>query len=133
MSEPEKSAIHAEVVGYVRRIVTIEWPEQAEGHTVDQGSVYLNGLNKTALGLHPSDRADHDLPLLLQAVERLWDARQERLLAAQSAIPDIVWFVVIASSIPSFFVSHFNVVGQCAQQPVTASPGDHTTPLACVC
>jgi hypothetical protein len=63
---------------------------------VDHDSIYLNGLNKTALALHRSDQADGDLRLLLlQAIERLWDARQERLLAAQTTIPDIVWFVVI--------------------------------------
>ena len=49
-----------------------------------------------ALALHPSGQTDADLhALLLQAIERLWDARQERLLAAQTTIPDIVWFVVI--------------------------------------
>jgi hypothetical protein len=56
---------------------------------VDQDSIYLNGLNKMALALHPSGQADGDLSsLLLQAIERLWDARQERLLAAQTTIPD---------------------------------------------
>jgi hypothetical protein len=72
-------------------------PEQAEGRMVEQDSVYLNGLNRTALGLHASGEANRDLhSLLLQATEHLWDARQERLLAAQSTIPGIVWFVVIA-------------------------------------
>jgi len=63
---------------------------------VDQGSIYLNGLNKTAFALHPSSQVDsHMHSLLLQAIERLWDARQERLLAAQTTIPGVVWFVVI--------------------------------------
>jgi hypothetical protein len=49
-----------------------------------------------ALALHPPRQVDGDLhSLLLQTIERLWDARQERLLAAQTTIPDIVWFVVI--------------------------------------
>jgi Protein of unknown function (DUF4239) len=40
---------------------------------------------------------DRDLRLLLLlAIERLWDTRHERLLAAQSTIPDVVWFVLIA-------------------------------------
>jgi hypothetical protein len=95
--DPEKSSIRNAVLGYARRAVNVEWPEQAEGRMVDQDSIYLNGLSEMALGLHPSDQADRDLrSLLLQAIERLWDARQERLLAAQSTIPDIVWFVVIA-------------------------------------
>ena len=64
---------------------------------MDQDSIYLNGLNKMTFALHPSGQADGGLhSLLLQAIERLWDARQERLLAAQTTIPDIVWFVVIA-------------------------------------
>jgi ABC-type branched-subunit amino acid transport system permease subunit len=64
---------------------------------VEQDSVNLDGLNRMALGKHASDEANRDLhSLLLQATERLWDARQERLLAAQSTIPGIVWFVVIA-------------------------------------
>ncbi len=33
--------------------------------------------------------------LLIQAVERLWDARQEILLAAQTTVSGIVWFVLI--------------------------------------
>jgi hypothetical protein len=92
----EKSSIRNEIFGYARRVVTVEWPAQAEGRMVDQDSIHLNGLNKVALALHPSGKADSDLHLLLlQAIERLWDARQERLLAAQTTIPDIVWFVVI--------------------------------------
>lgn len=96
LPDTEMSSIRNEVVGYARRVVTVEWPEQAEGQMVDQDSVYLNALNKMVLDLHPSGEADRDLnSLLLQAIERLWDARQTRLFAAQSTIPDIVWFVVI--------------------------------------
>lgn len=94
---PVKSAIRNDILGYVRRIVTIEWPQQAEGQMVDQDSRYLNALNELAIGLHPSSLADSDLhSLLLQTMQRLSDARQGRLLAAQSTIPDIVWFVLIA-------------------------------------
>ena len=54
-------------------------------------------MNKLAIGLHPSSLADSDLhSLLLQTMQRLSDARQGRLLTAQSTIPDIVWFVLIA-------------------------------------
>ena len=96
-AEPARSAIRNDVMGYVRHVMTVEWPQQAEGQMVDQGSGYLDALNEMALGLHPPGQADSDLhSLLLQAMERLWDARQDRLLAAQSTIPDIVWFVLVA-------------------------------------
>jgi len=96
-ADPQKTSMRSQIMGYARHVVTVEWPEQAEGHTVDQNSVYLDGLNRMALGYQPSGQADSDLhSLLLRTVERLWDARQGRLLAAQSTVPDIVWFVVIA-------------------------------------
>ena len=90
-ADHEKSSIRNEILGYARRVVNVEWPAQAEGRIVDQDLIYINGLNEMALALHPSGQADGDLrSLLLQATERLWDARQERLLAAQTTIPDIV-------------------------------------------
>ena len=95
-ADPEKSSIRNEILGYARRVATVEWPAQAEGRIVDQDSIYLNGLNKSALTLHPSGQAEGDLhSILIQAIERLWDARQERLLAAQTTVPGIVWFVLI--------------------------------------
>jgi Protein of unknown function (DUF4239) len=95
-ADPERSSIRTEISGYAQHVVTVEWPAQAEGRMVDPDSIYLDGLNKMALAFHAPDQADVDLySLLRQAIERLWEARQERLLAAQSTIPDIVWFVVI--------------------------------------
>src|SRR5215469_2912224 len=95
-SDAAKLSIQTQILGYARHVVAVEWPEQAEGHIVDRDAIYLNGLNKTAVELQPSSQADRDLLApLRQSVERLWDARQERLLAAESNIPAIVWFVVI--------------------------------------
>ena len=96
-AEPARSAIRSDILGYVRHVVTVEWPQQAEGLMVDQGSRDLNALNELAIGLHPSSLAESDLhSLLLRTTQRLSDARQVRLLAAQSTIPGIVWFVLIA-------------------------------------
>ena len=107
-ADPEKSSIRNEIFEYTRRVVNVEWPAQAEGRMVDEDSIYLNRLNKMTFALHPSGQADGGLhSLLLQAIERLWDARQERLLAAQTTIPDIVWFVVIAGGALTVAFSSF--------------------------
>jgi hypothetical protein len=95
-ADPVGSSLRDSITGYVRRVTTVEWPEQAEGRTVDADSVYLGRLNKVALGLHPTGVDDGNLHAqLLQSLARLWDARQERLLAAQTTIPGIVWFVMV--------------------------------------
>jgi hypothetical protein len=97
LPDPERASIRKEIMGYARHVVTIEWPEQAEGRPVDQDSAHLNDLNKMTLDHPLPNQVDRDLRLLLlQAIERLWDTRHERLLAAQSTIPDVVWFVLIA-------------------------------------
>jgi hypothetical protein len=96
-ADPERSFLRNDILGYVQHVVTVEWPQQAEGQMVDQNSRYLDALNEVALGLHPPGPADSVLrSLLLETMERLWDARQARLLAAQSTIPGIVWFVLVA-------------------------------------
>jgi len=46
--------------------------------------------------LQPASQADTNLhALLLETLTRLRDARQERLLTAETTVPGIVWFVVI--------------------------------------
>lgn len=92
----ETSAMRDDIIGYTQHVVTIEWPAQAEGRTVAPGSVYLERLDKTAMGINPTTMANGNRDaLLLQSLARLSDARHERLLAAQTTIPDIVWFVML--------------------------------------
>ena len=77
-------------------VIATEWPAQAEGHVVRAGDRYLAELDQLAGGLKPTSPADTNLhAMLLQSLTRLRDARQERLLAAETTIPGIVWFVVI--------------------------------------
>ena len=63
---------------------------------VRAGDRYLAELDRLAVGLEPTSHSDTNLhAMLLQSLTRLRDARQERLLAAETTIPGIVWFVVI--------------------------------------
>jgi hypothetical protein len=128
LPDPEKSLIRDAIVGYVRRVVTVEWPAQAEGQGVEQDSIYLDRLNRMAFDLHPSGTVDGDLhALFLRSLERLWNARQERLLAAESSIPDIVWFVLIVGGALTIAFSSFlgapSVRMQLAMSAVLATSG----------
>ena len=95
-ADPEMSLMRDDIIGYVETVVRVEWPAQAKGLTVDRGTAYLKKLNSLAIGLRPSSVADGNLQaLLLQSLTRLWDARQERLLAAETTIPAVVWIVTL--------------------------------------
>ena len=105
---PETAMMRDDIIGYVEAVVSVEWPAQAEGLIVDRGSAYLEKLNRIAIGLKPSSVADGNLHAqLLQSLARLWDARQQRLLAAETTIPAVVWIVTIVGGALTIAFSSF--------------------------
>ncbi len=96
LDEPARTNLIDSLKRYTRTVIAIEWPAQAEGRVDRAGDSYLDDLQQSAVSLRPSGQAYTNLhALLLQSLMRLRDARQERLLAAETTIPGIVWFVVI--------------------------------------
>ena len=94
-SDPEKSLLRDGILGYVETVVRVEWPAQARGLRVASNSVWLNKLNAIA-DLKPSGTADGNRQaMLLQSLMRLSDARQERLVAADTTVPAVVWIVTL--------------------------------------
>src|ERR1700730_11711314 len=45
---PERSLMRDDIIGYVETVVMVEWPEKAEGLTLDRGTAYLKKLNSLA-------------------------------------------------------------------------------------
>ncbi|MGC2201277.1 MAG: hypothetical protein WA633_14175 [Stellaceae bacterium] len=95
-ADPEMSAMRDDIIGYLETVVRVEWPAHAEGQVIDRGGAYLQKLNRLASGLKPTGVADGNLHAqLLQSLSRLWDAREQRLLAAETTIPAVVWIVTL--------------------------------------
>ncbi len=96
LSDPARVNLIRGLNRYTVAVIATEWPAQAEGHVVRAGDKYVAELDQLAADLRPVSQAEtSDRMLLLQSLTRLRDARQERLLAAETTIPGIVWFVVI--------------------------------------
>jgi hypothetical protein len=96
LDEPVRAKLIDGLNRYTSTVIAIEWPAQAEGHVARAGDKYLDDLQRIAARPGTAAAADGNLhALLLQSLMRLRDARQERLLAAETTIPGIVWFVVI--------------------------------------
>jgi hypothetical protein len=93
---------------YTRAVIANEWPAQAEGRVDRSGDTYLADLHRQAVGLRPADQANGNFhALLLQSLVRLHDAREERLLAAETTIPEIVWIVLIVGGTITIVFSSF--------------------------
>lgn len=108
LAGPERMAMHGELVAYLKTVTNVEWPAQDKGQIIDYASAKLDGLIRQAIRLKPSDLADPDLHgLLLQSLIRLRDARQNRMLAAQTAVPAVVWIVTIIGGAITIAFSSF--------------------------
>ena len=108
LAEPARAKMLDGMNRYTRAVIAIEWPAQAEGHVTRAGDRYLDELQALAVSLRPFSQADTNFhALLLQSLTRLRDARQERLLAAETTIPGIVWFVVIVGGAITIAFSSF--------------------------
>ena len=97
LSGPEMPMMRRDIVAYADFVVRIEWPAQAIGRAVTEDEPNLGHLTTIALHLRPDNIADGDLhTLLLGDLGRLAGARRERLFAARTPIPAILWFVLVA-------------------------------------
>jgi hypothetical protein len=106
---PEASGIHQAVLAYLHAVIDAEWPAQADGKTVDRGTAPLLAINAIVTHFAPSTAGQVNLhaQLLTQAAQ-LADARQQRLLAADTSIPAIMWVVILlGGALTVGFVSFF--------------------------
>jgi hypothetical protein len=95
--------------------------------------VPLARLNAIAVGLLPNTPAETNLHAhLLQSLAQLSAARRERLLAAETTVPAVVWIVTIAGgALTVAFVSFLgvtNVWTHLAMSAVMARTAYHRGP-----
>ena len=96
LADPVRANVIDGLHRYIVTVIATEWPAQAEGRVVRAGDRYLAELDRLVASLQPASPVDMNRDaMLMQSLTRLRDAREERLLAAETTIPGIVWFVVI--------------------------------------
>lgn len=113
LDDPRGTVMQADLIGYLETVIAVEWPAQAKGQVVDGASAYLDALNRKALLFRPSSPAEINIhALLLQSLTRLRDAREDRMLAAQTTVPAIVWIVTVIGGGLTIAFSSFLGVGK---------------------
>lgn len=97
LSEPARTQLIGALNRYTVAVIATEWPAQAEGHLLRAADKFVAELDQIVANLRPVNQTDtSNYMLLVQSLTQLRHARQERLLAAETTIPGIVWFVLIA-------------------------------------
>ena len=88
--------IQEALVAYAREVVGKEWPELQRGERPRRTVEHLQRIQRHLANYQPGTKAGEAmLAVMLNRLGDLYDARTERLLAADEAIPPIVWRTVL--------------------------------------
>ena len=87
-SDQDKSLLRDGILGYVESVVRVEWPAQAREMSVATASPWLNELNAGAVN-------DIRQAMLSLSLMRLSDTREQRLIAADTTVPAVIWIVTL--------------------------------------
>lgn len=92
--------LRSALAGYATQVIDAEWPALAAGRPATAAEASLARIDHAIATVTPADSAGINRhALLLQTLARLRDARAERLLAAGTTIPPIVWTVTVLGGI----------------------------------
>lgn len=94
LPEAKAAPIKAAVKIYLEQVMAEEWPSQRLGHVSQVGRPTLVRLQTRIAALDPQTPGETAIfAELLRTSNGLYDARRTRILAAESAIPEIVWWI----------------------------------------
>lgn len=94
---------------YIDEVMTKEWPEQQKGLSVESGQQTLLRLHRLITNINPQTLGEAAITgELLHTINLLYSARRSRILAANGAIPETIWWIIgIGSVITVGFMCFF--------------------------
>jgi len=93
---------------YAQSIVTDEWPEMDEGHHSAKTEALFKPVSKGVIEMKPSNPRENSIyNEMLKLADSLADSRNDRLDAAEFAIPSIFWMIIILMLLAKTVLSSF--------------------------
>jgi hypothetical protein len=95
-----KMEIQETIRDYVKRVTNEEWQSLAEGKTDEEASKIFRKLNKIFLSIKSSQVANTEvLSQSIKNMQEIREFRRHRILSSRQNMPDILWLVLILSSV----------------------------------
>ena len=98
LSGPEMAGMREDIVAYASSVLSREWPAQAAGRPVMENEPHLSRPDRDDAAPAPPRRSR--TPTSIRSCSTIWasssTARRERLFAARTPIPTILWAVLVA-------------------------------------
>lgn len=103
--------IREHVKGYVDKVVNVEWPIQQKGELSRAGRDDIRAIHSLIVSFVPANAREEVIQgELLHGLNELYSARRTRQLAAQNAIPNVIWGIIILGTVFTIVYSYmFNV------------------------
>jgi hypothetical protein len=93
---PEVAAIRVALKDYAQSIVKDEWPEMDKGHESAKTKDLFKPVSKGVIEIKPSNPRENSLyGEMIKLTDALADIRNDRLDAAEFAIPAVFWILII--------------------------------------
>jgi hypothetical protein len=126
LGDPSAAALHSRVTAYLESILGDEWPAMAAGHSSPATTRALIRLYAEVVRFRPTDMHDQDLQQeLYRELDKLTEARRERLVMAEGSVPGAIWFVLFLGAALTiaftFFFGTQNVITQSLMTGVLAA------------
>lgn len=100
--------IRAALKEYAQSIVTDEWPEMDEGHHSAKTEALFKPVSKGVIEMKPSNPRENSIyNEMLKLADSLADSRNDRIDAAEFAIPNIFWMIIILMLLAKTILSAF--------------------------
>lgn len=122
-SQPARSDIRKDLMQYSKTVVLVEWPAMARGQEVpEDADRALEDAGYRVDTFSPSNfRESSAQQAGIANMQRLYDARRQRLIHSDSAVPPVLWFALIAGALAMVaFCYIFGVENRPAQLMMTA-------------
>src|SRR5581483_4482467 len=122
-SEPARSSIRKDLYQYAKTVVTVEWPAMARNQDVPEvGDRALEDAGYKVDTFAPTDfKGANAQQAGIGNMQRLYDARRQRLIHSDTAVPGVLWFALIAGALSMVaFCYIFGVENRPAQLLMTA-------------
>lgn len=103
--------IRDRVKDYVDKVINVEWPAQQRGDTSRAGRADIEQIHTLIMSFVPQNPRESVIQgEFLRVLNELYSSRRTRQLAAQNAIPPVIWWIIILGSIGTIsYVYLFNV------------------------
>jgi hypothetical protein len=100
LPEPERHVLQEDARSYAQEVVDEEWPRMEQGlegvQSFPEGWDLIDDIRATLQEVEPSTAAEQDYHAQgIDQIQRLYDARRMRFVAAQEGIPGVLWAVLV--------------------------------------